>query len=166
MISIREGTPADAAAIRYIAYSTWPIAYGEILSSTQLNYMLEKLYSIEELEQQLAGNTSYLIAEDDFQNSIGFASFSLLKDTANAFHLQKLYILPGFQRHQCGTMLLEVVIKTVKELKGQRLTLNVNRFNKARFFYEKSGFSIIREEDIDIGNGYFMNDFVMEMKLD
>ena len=32
-------------------------------------------------------------------------------------------------------------------------------------FYEKLGFSVVGEEDIDIGQGYFMNDFVMEKKL-
>jgi ribosomal protein S18 acetylase RimI-like enzyme len=43
--------------------------------------------------------------------------------------------------------------------------VNVNRHNKALHFYEKYGFKIIREEDIDIGEGYFMNDYVMELKL-
>ncbi|RZM14506.1 MAG: GNAT family N-acetyltransferase, partial [Pedobacter sp.] len=36
---------------------------------------------------------------------------------------------------------------------------------QARGFYEKLGFQVIREEDIDIGNGFYMNDFVMEKKL-
>jgi ribosomal protein S18 acetylase RimI-like enzyme len=43
--------------------------------------------------------------------------------------------------------------------------LNVNRYNKARFFYEKLGFVIMKEEDIDIGSGYYMIDYVMEKKL-
>jgi hypothetical protein len=41
----------------------------------------------------------------------------------------------------------------------------MNRNNKARQFYEKNGFIIIKEEDIDIGNNYFMNDYVMEKRL-
>ncbi|MGZ8545109.1 MAG: GNAT family N-acetyltransferase, partial [Flavisolibacter sp.] len=45
------------------------------------------------------------------------------------------------------------------------LRLNVNRNNSARSFYEKLGFEMIGEEDIDIGNGYFMNDYVMEKKI-
>ena len=32
-------------------------------------------------------------------------------------------------------------------------------------FYEKLGFTVIKEEDIDIGNGYLMNDYVMEKKI-
>ncbi len=45
------------------------------------------------------------------------------------------------------------------------LLLNVNRCNKARNFYEARGFQVIAEEDIDIGNGYLMNDYLMQKDL-
>jgi ribosomal protein S18 acetylase RimI-like enzyme len=45
------------------------------------------------------------------------------------------------------------------------LTLQVNRFNKAVSFYRNLGFKIIDEQDFDIGNGYFMNDYVMQLDL-
>ncbi|MEI9808163.1 MAG: hypothetical protein WDO16_09960 [Bacteroidota bacterium] len=41
----------------------------------------------------------------------------------------------------------------------------MNRSNNAKLFYEKIGFIVIREEDIDIGNGYLMNDYVMEKQV-
>jgi hypothetical protein len=41
----------------------------------------------------------------------------------------------------------------------------VNRYNKARQFYEKMGFVVIGEEDIDIGNNYLMNDYIMEVPV-
>jgi ribosomal protein S18 acetylase RimI-like enzyme len=43
------------------------------------------------------------------------------------------------------------------------LELNVNRQNTAIGFYKKLGFKIIAEEDIPIGNGFFMNDYVMQI---
>ena len=46
-----------------------------------------------------------------------------------------------------------------------RLHLNVNKFNDAVQFYERAGFVTIKEEDIDIGQGYFMNDYVMVKDL-
>jgi ribosomal protein S18 acetylase RimI-like enzyme len=48
---------------------------------------------------------------------------------------------------------------------AKALQLQVNRFNKAKEFYEKLGFTVIKTADFDIGNGYFMNDYVMEKKL-
>jgi hypothetical protein len=41
----------------------------------------------------------------------------------------------------------------------------VNRYNKAKDFYEKAGFKIIETVDIEIGNGFYMNDYVMELPL-
>ena len=31
--------------------------------------------------------------------------------------------------------------------------------------YKKFGFEIIDEQDFDIGNGYYMNDFIMRFKI-
>jgi ribosomal protein S18 acetylase RimI-like enzyme len=38
----------------------------------------------------------------------------------------------------------------------------VNRDNPAIQFYQKFGFEIIDKEDIDIGNGFLMEDYVMK----
>ena len=48
---------------------------------------------------------------------------------------------------------------------AKKLSLNVNRQNQAAHFYQKAGFSITATEDIDIGNGYYMNDYIMEKDL-
>ena len=47
----------------------------------------------------------------------------------------------------------------------ETINLNVNRFNKAVDFYKNKGFQIVKEETIDIGKGYLMEDFVMELEL-
>ena len=60
---------------------------------------------------------------------------------------------------------MDEIEKTIIQRGAVSLLLNVNRQNKAKFFYEKLGFTVIKEEDIDIGNGYFMNDYVMEKRL-
>jgi len=41
----------------------------------------------------------------------------------------------------------------------------VNRYNKAKDFYEKAGFIIKETADIEIGGGFFMNDYVMELPI-
>ena len=64
-----------------------------------------------------------------------------------------------------GKTLIDHISGKLLQQKVHTLRLNVNRLNKARLFYEKLGFTVIKEEDVDIGNGYFMNDYVMEKKL-
>jgi RimJ/RimL family protein N-acetyltransferase len=45
------------------------------------------------------------------------------------------------------------------------IKLTVNRQNfKSINFYFKNGFKIEKVEDFDIGNGYWMNDFIMVKK--
>ena len=55
--------------------------------------------------------------------------------------------------------------KIAKENHTDKITLNVNRFNTAYLFYQKMGFEIVAEENLFIGNGYFMDDYKMELKL-
>jgi len=94
---------------------------------------------------------------------IGFAAYNAI--TAVQYKLQKLYILPTTQGSGIGKLLLQTVIDQVKSAGAQQLILNVNRQNKAIGFYTKMGFQILKEEDNDIGNGYFMNDYVMAIEL-
>ncbi|MCW3113128.1 MAG: GCN5-related N-acetyltransferase, partial [Segetibacter sp.] len=81
------------------------------------------------------------------------------------YKLQKLYVLPSLQKTGLGKELLQTVETVAKSMGGRTLQLNVNRKNIAKRFYERNGFAVIKEENIDIGSGYFMNDFVMQKDL-
>jgi ribosomal protein S18 acetylase RimI-like enzyme len=165
MVTIQQATADDLATIRKLAYAIWPVAYGDILSAHQLQYMLGKFYSLSSLEHQFTfSKHKFIIALDD-TTPIGFASFSPHQDDHTIFHLNKLYVLPDYQGQKIGQLLLDFIISEIKNSGATSLQLNVNRNNKAIHFYEKQDFTIIRKEDIDIGEGYFMNDFVMEKKV-
>lgn len=161
-IIIRPASPGDIPVIQHISFKTWPVAYGNILSREQLSYMLEKMYSSRSLLEQMNNRHWFFLALHD-HSPVGFASFSRLEQ--ETFKLHKLYILPESQKTGAGKELLQFVETAAKNLGGKLLQLNVNRNNNAKFFYEKNGFSIIKQEDIDIGDGYFMNDYVMEKSL-
>ncbi len=149
-----------------MALKIWPVAYGKILSAEQLSYMLDLFYSPASLRKQMDQlKHSFLIAENEDGIPVGFSSFSAHQENQTTFHLHKLYVLPDNQKSHLGQQLLEATSSAVKSLHGRYLHLNVNRSNAAINFYLKMGFIIIREEDNDIGHGFFMNDYVMEKKL-
>ncbi|WP_225975267.1 GNAT family N-acetyltransferase [Anseongella ginsenosidimutans] len=75
-----------------------------------------------------------------------------------------MYVLPETQGKGTGRFLINTVELKAKEQGCQVLELNVNRFNKARSFYEKLGFKVQRTEDIPIGP-FFMNDYIMQKIL-
>lgn len=165
MITIGEAGIEDLDTIRRLAYEIWPSAYGELLGPGQLNYMLKKIYSLSSLLEQVSVlKHQFIIASED-EDPVGFASYSAHGDDPTVYHLKKIYVLPAQQGKNIGRQILDDVKVRIKSSGGCTLQLNVNRHNKALHFYEKYGFKIIREEDIDIGEGYFMNDYVMEIKL-
>ena len=61
--------------------------------------------------------------------------------------------------------MIDEVIKIAKNNQQKGVFLNVNKYNKAQFFYQKLGFIITKEEVIDIGNNYIMDDYVMGIKF-
>ena len=144
--------------IQTLAHQTWPAAYGNILKAEQIEYMLQLFYSEAALKGQMKDGQVFFLAKDG-NRYIGFASMQM-KDEEVA-RLQKLYVLPDLQKQSTGKKLLLHVIESAREQGAQKIELNVNRYNPAITFYEKYGFSILRTEDIDIGGGFFMNDYIM-----
>jgi GNAT superfamily N-acetyltransferase len=159
---IRPASYTDIPFIIEIANKTWPIAYEALLGKEQVIYMLHKLYGTAALEEQMRKQHYFFLALKEYE-AVGFASFS--KVELETYKLQKLYVLPSEQRAGTGKALLETVETVAKSMGARKLQLNVNRKNIAKGFYERSGFAVVKEEDIDIGSGYYMNDFVMEKPL-
>jgi len=159
---IRKATPADIPLIRDMAYKIWPVTYGNILSQDQIDYMLKLIYGEKVLHEQMENNTEFIIVYDGM-NAVGFASFSLT--APQVYKLHKIYVLPSQQGKGTGRFIIGELVKEMKTKGANILQLNVNRHNNAKEFYEKLGFVVIKEEDIDIGSGYFMNDYVMEKKF-
>jgi len=155
----------DFPVIQEIARKTWTPTFDKILSEKQIDYMLEMMYSTESLKNQTEnqGHKYVLIGEDE--KYYGYVSYELNYQNSGKTKIHKIYILPDCQGKNLGKKLINHAVEMAKSGGNNTLVLNVNRDNKAVHFYEKMGFKIVREEDIPIGNGYFMNDFVMEKEI-
>ncbi len=164
-MEIKSAGLGDLHIIYSLARKIWPSAYGDILSPEQLQYMLNLFYSLSSLEKQVADLHHNFIIVFDEDIPVGFASFSAKEKNSSTYRLHRIYVLPRQQGTGTGKMLLDYIINSIKKSGATALELNVNRYNKARSFYEKQGFKIIAEEDIDIGGGYFMNDYVMQLNI-
>ena len=157
-LSIRKATQHDLAIIQDIAYKTWPSAYNNILTPDALNYMLNYFYSLNALENQMQNSQEFFIAELNSE-AIGFASLS--KYEGDIYKLNKLYVLPNVQKSGAGKALMDHAITFIRSYNAKQLVLNVNRNNSAKNFYERLGFTILKEEDVDLGNGVLQEDYVM-----
>ncbi|MBD1396878.1 GNAT family N-acetyltransferase [Pontibacter sp. JH31] len=162
-ITIREATTADIPTINRLATAIWGPTYRPILSEEQIDYMFEMIYTLPALQQQMQEGQTFLLLLDD-NEYVGFASYSLKDELEKVYKLNKIYLLPTRQGTGLGKLLLEAVEAKVSKLGAGFLDLNVNRFNKAKTFYERCGYQVHLQEDIPIGP-YWMNDYVMRKQL-
>lgn len=165
MIQIREAVPADYQTICDIAYETWPGTYGPILSKNQLEYMLAAFYSVESIAKNVdVGNQHFLLASENGK-VLAFIAYEHFYKQKPITRIHKIYLLPESQGKGIGKLLIDWVADLALEVHSEKLSLNVNRYNKALHFYQKLGFEIVGEEDIVLEHGYLMEDFMMEKKL-
>ena len=163
-MEISKGNKNEISIIQEIAYKTWPDAYGDILSQEKIDYMLGMMYSTEALGNQMDNGHIFLIINEKAKD-LGFISFENNYSNSSKTKIQKIYILPEAQGKGIGRLLINEAEKQSKTVGNTMLFLNVNRHNKAQFMYQKLGFEITKSEDVDIGNGFFMNDYVMEKTI-
>jgi len=163
-MKIVVATKEQLPIVRDLAFKIWPDAYGTIISSGQIAYMLEMMYSIVSLEKQLQSNKIFLLVEEE-NHFIGFASYELNFDNSNTTRIHKLYVLSENQRKGIGKQLIDYILEIGKTNHNTAVNLTVNKNNPAKDFYLKSGFEIAEEVVFDIGNGYIMDDYIMEKKL-
>lgn len=164
-LTLRRATTDDIATIRRMADTAFPATYAEILSPEQLDYMMEWMYAPQNLARQMTdeGHVYFIACVAD--RPCGYVS--VRQESADAFHLEKIYVLPDCQGRGVGGFLFRAAIDFVKRMHPSpcRLELNVNRHNRARGFYERMGMTCLREGDFPIGQGFFMNDYIMGMEI-
>ena len=127
--------------------------------------MLSKGYNEDTIIQELESGTVCWVTLLDNDELIGFASYGPM-DNGEEMQLYKLYIHPRFQRTGYGTALLRHLQEEATKNCYKHLMLAVNKNNdKAISAYLKNGF-VIRESRItDIGNGFYMDDYIMSKCL-
>lgn len=164
-MEIRFASLKDIPSIIRIARLTWPVSYKNIISDQQINYMLDLFYSpVSLLNQFEILEHKFLLLQDNDSSLKGFASFSFIPHL-NGARLHKLYVLPEAQKRGFGKSLIFRVIEEVKNAKFNFVELNINRNNSALRFYMDNGFNIVKEEIIEIGEGYFMDDYIVRKNL-
>jgi ribosomal protein S18 acetylase RimI-like enzyme len=136
-----------------------------MISEEQIEYMLAQRYSPEAMTDAVASGRlcfELLLREDE---PVAFAAHGPINATTE-FKLQQLYVHPDWQGQGLGGLLLDHVEKLARQTGHVAITLTVNRRNtRARALYEQRGFRVRRETQIEIGNGFVMDDYVMEKVL-
>lgn len=166
IFSIKKASTSDCTLIHELASQIWGPTYHSILSEGQLNYMFEMMYSTEHIREQMSelGHLYFIVYADE--KPAGYLSIEKISDDKYIF--QKIYALPELHGRGIGRYLIEQGIAYIKSIHSGPFTIElyVNRENPAIGFYEHMGLKKIAIRDHNIGNGYFMNDYIMAMKVE
>jgi diamine N-acetyltransferase len=159
---IVRATEADLPAIAALAGVIWRAYYRGIISSEQIEYMLERMYAIETMRSEIRREGicyERLLVDDEF---VGIASYGPA-GPPETFKLHKLYLHPERHGRGLGTVLLKHCESEARQAGARRLVLNVNKQNtRAISIYRRNDYRITDSVVVDIGGGFVMDDYVME----
>jgi len=164
LVTFQDAVPSDFPEIARLAYRIWPVAYGDIISGAQIDFMLRKAYSPEQLQADLEEGIRFVFVCREGAR-IGFFAFGPT-DTRDEAVLHKVYLLPEFHGRGIGSQLLQESIRRAREAGYQRLVLAVNRRNaKGLRAYFRNGFVKRSEVLTEIGHGFVKDDFILVRNL-
>ncbi|MBL7711692.1 MAG: GNAT family N-acetyltransferase [Chitinophagaceae bacterium] len=162
-ITIRTATEQDIPLINELGEQSFYPTYLPFISAEQVSYMFHMMYDAAALRKQMRERGDIFFIAYAGTQALGFASCQHRAEGVTKLH--KLYVLPELQVKGVGKALLDRVEQAAGEAGQGQVLLNVNRENKAIGFYRKCGYAIRAADDIDIGNGFFMNDYEMIKSL-
>ena len=155
----------DILIVAKLANTIWNSHYTPIIGQKQVDYMVNKFQSFDAIKSQIKNGYCYYLISNS-KNAIGY--LCLLPDPdSNKIMISKIYVDKSENGNGYGTQLINLTKTIAKEKNINTIWLTVNKHNTNSInWYQKLGFNITKKIIMDIGEGYFMDDFVMELNLD
>lgn len=160
---VQRLTPNAVDAVSTLAREIWQVTYPPLISQGQIDAMLAARYAPEVIRAQLddPAHAWWVARHDD-----ALVGFAHALTTPHDCKLDKLYVHSQRQRRGIGQQLFEATRQWAQLNGAQRIVLQVNRGNsQAIAAYQQYGFRIRESRVFDIGNGFVMDDHVMECML-
>ncbi len=158
-------TANELERIRLVAGKVWPQTYKDILSEKQISFMMEMMYSPSVMEKELACGYSFDLCIVDGVDA-GYISFSACDGIPGRAKLHKVYLLHSYHHRGIGQKMLLHACKRCREKGFSSLCLAVNKQNlTAQKAYLKAGFTVKKSLCTPIGEGFVMDDYIMEKNL-
>lgn len=161
MNSVRNSM--DIHNLAELAKEIWNEYFINIITQEQIDYMVENFQSKKAITKQLdsEGFEYFFITVND--THVGYAG---VKQEDGSLFLSKLYLTKESRGKGIASVALTYLVNLCHERNLSSIWLTVNRHNHHTIaVYEKKGFNVVREEAKDIGNGFVMDDFIMELKI-
>ena len=149
----------DITKLAALASKIWHEYWAEILTESQIEYMLENFQSVNAIEKQLSEeHYNYYFISDENNENIGYFGIS---NKENYIYLSEEYRSKGI-----GKAAFEKIKQLTAKENLSTIRLTVNKYNTNTInAYKKWGFIITDAVITDIGSGFVMDDYIMEYYL-
>ena len=153
----------DIRSLAQLAEGIWNEYFIDIITQEQIDYMVEKFQSVKAITNQIeAEGFEYFFITMDGKR----AGYMGVKQEESSLFLSKLYLSKESRGKGCASVALAYLEDLCRQRNLDSIWLTVNRYNDHTIaVYKKKGFNVVREEAKDIGNGFVMDDFVMEKQM-
>jgi len=156
---------ADFAPLAALAETIWRQHFQRFISVAQIEYMLAGRYTAGNLGKYLDAPDRWLDVLWLDGERVGYCSHAGTA-ISTEMRLEQLYVLSALHGRGLGGLMMRHVEAHARELGMHTLILTVNRHNANSIaVYRHAGFTVREEKCFDIGNGYVMDDYVMEKRL-
>ena len=158
-------TPDSLQELRKVALKVWPRTFAEILSQKQIEYMMQMMYAPQVLTEELSNGVHFELLRID-REPAGYISYSAYLQEPGTAKLHKVYLLPEFHSQGIGQQMLDHAQKQCCKLGFKTVMLCVNKHNeRAIKAYKRNGFVIEKALCTPIGEGFYMDDYIMKKGL-
>ncbi|MEK3878789.1 GNAT family N-acetyltransferase [Paenibacillus sp. FSL M7-0420] len=161
---LQVNTAEETAEVARLAAEIWHEHYGSIITIAQIDYMIEKFQSVPAITDQIhhQGYEYYLIHNGEGST----AGYMSAREEEGKLFLSKLYISKEYRGRSYASQALIFLEKLCQDRNLTHIWLTVNRDNESSIaVYTRKGFRTLREQVADIGNGFVMDDYIMEKEI-
>ncbi len=147
------------ARVAGLAARIWSEYWADKLKEGQTEYMVNKFQSFQPIKDSIADGYEYYILKSGGQD-IGYTGFNFEEDRV---FISKIYLNRDYRGLGLSAQILDMIKARALSEGFHKAYLTVKRDNiQAINAYKRAGFVVSGQADTDIGNGYEMNDYILE----
>ena len=166
-------TAADQEVLARLAGQIWREYWPAIIGEAQTEYMIDKFQSLHAIVRDMAEHEYeywFLVATEQDEDGVekrivGFTGGHNEPET-NRFFISKIYLLSDARGHGYARRTIEFYEDLCFARGFEAMYLTVNKYNELGIrAYHGTGFETIDSVETDIGEGYIMDDYIMELRF-
>ncbi len=159
-------TAADQEELTSLASQIWNEYWPALIGQDQTNYMVEQFQSLPAIQRDMAEHAyEYWFVMDEDGQTCGYTGGHVEPET-NRFFISKIYLKSSCRGRHLAADVISFYVGLCRERGLAAMYLTVNKHNELGIrCYRGRGFAVIDAVETSIGEGFVMDDYIMEKKV-